>query len=58
MSETDCLEFMRAAGRSARRTLEQVADDLGVQGKQREEMLKFGPITVMGPGFQDVYGEA
>lgn len=48
-------DFMKSAGRSARRTLEKMADDMGLTGDQRREMLKVAPITVQGPGFVDVY---
>ena len=51
-------DFMIAMGRSSRRVLERAADEIGLEGEQRKEMLKISDIIVQGVGFVDVYGSA
>lgn len=46
MEDIDFSKYSETMGRAARRTLEKVADDIGLNGEQREEMLKCNPITV------------
>lgn len=57
MSKDIGKEYMRALGKSARKTLEDLADDLNIHGQLRKDMMKISPIHISGSGFHDVYGE-
>lgn len=50
------LKYASGLGKAARKTLENIADELNIHGEQRKEMMRCTPIVIQGKGFCDVYG--